>query len=86
MKLKKVNPGSDDEKKYYLLTNCTLFIPDVGIGEVPVHCAWEINHVAEELRFQSYDNLPGEDFPEESEYIDFQVEQAEIRTDPVIPM
>lgn len=79
-------PGGDEDKKYYLLTNCTLFVPDIGINDIPAHCAWEINHVADELRFQSFDNLPGEDYPEESEYIDFQVEQAEIRTDSVIPM
>lgn len=78
-------PGGEGTGNVYLLTDCTAFIEGIA-KTVDLKCAWDINHVAKELEFQSFDNIPNEEYPETDEYLKFQVEKAEVREDEPIPM
>lgn len=78
-------PGNNVKENFYLLTDCKAFIAGV-IGEVDLKCAWDVNHIAEELEFQSDDNIAGEVYPEKIDYVRFQAAEAARRTDPVYEM
>jgi hypothetical protein len=80
-----VIPGQNIKENFYVLSDCKAYIE--GIREkVDLKCAWDINHLAEELEFQSNDNLPGEIYPDKDTYLRFQIEEAEKRTDAVYEM
>jgi hypothetical protein len=78
-------PGDNVKENFYLLTDCKAFVAGV-IGEVDLKCAWDVNHIAEELEFQSDDNIAGEIYPEKIDYVKFQAKEAARRTDPVYEM
>jgi hypothetical protein len=80
-----VIPGQNIKENFYVLTDCLIHIDQIK-EDIPIKCAWDINHLAEELEFQSNDNLPGELYPDKDTYIQFQVDEAEIRTDPLFEM
>ena len=80
-----VIPGQNIKDNFYVLTDCMIHIDQIT-QDIPIKCAWDINHLAEELEFQSNDNLPGELYPDKDSYIQFQVDEAEIRTDPLFEM
>ncbi len=72
-------PGGDTGGNVYLLTDCVARID--GIDEQTLKCAWDIDYISKEVEFQSYDNLPGEEYPDTMEYLNFHIDEAENRTD-----
>jgi hypothetical protein len=76
-------PTGGDNGKIYVLTNCGILVD--GYAK-KAKCAWDVDYMAEELEFQSNDNLPGEAYPEKMDYLDFHIKEAESREDPVFEM
>jgi len=77
-------PKEDDSGDVYVLTDCSVYIE--GLSTQSVKCAWDISYIAEELEFQSNDNIPGEDYPSKSDYLDFHITESENRTDTPLSM
>jgi hypothetical protein len=78
-------PGENEKENFYVLTSCRVHIE--GVTPDPrVQCAWDVNHLGEEVEFQSNDNIPGEVYPDKDSYIRYQVKKAEERTDEVYEM
>jgi len=76
-------PARGDSGKVYVLTDCDILVD----GELEgVKCAWDINYIADELEFQSRDNVPGELYPDKMEYLEFHVRESEVRSDEVYKM
>jgi hypothetical protein len=76
-------PKEDKSGDTYVLTDC---IADVDGKRTTLKCAWDIRYIVDEVEFQATDNLPGEEYPDTMEYLDFQVHEAENRTDQPIVM
>jgi hypothetical protein len=76
-------PGEDESGDTYVLTDC---IADVDGKRTTLKCAWDIRYIVDEVEFQSADNLPGEEYPDTMEYLEFQINEAENRTDDPIVM
>jgi hypothetical protein len=72
-------PGEDTGGGVYVLTDCVARVE--GVGEQNLKCAWDIEYIAKEVEYQSYDNLPGEDYPDTMEYLNFHINEAENRTE-----
>lgn len=70
--------GDGGHGDVYVLTDCTAEIS--GVGPVDLQCAWDISYISEELEFQSVDNIPGEDYPDKEDYINFHINESENRT------
>jgi hypothetical protein len=76
-------PSGGSSNKVYALTDCVVY---VGWKKEDVKCAWDVDYIAQELEFQSNDNIPGEPYPSKRDYLDFHVREAENRTDEVYKM
>ncbi len=76
-------PSGGGSNKVYALTDCVVY---VGGKEEDVKCAWDVDYIAQELEFQSNDNIPGEPYPSKRDYLDFHVREAENRSDDVYDM
>ena len=76
--------GETDKKNIYLLTDCDADIEGVGIKTL--QCAWDIDYIAKEVEFQANDNIPGEEYPDTMDYLEFHVEESENRSVEPIPM
>jgi hypothetical protein len=77
-------PTDNESSKIYLLTDCEAYIE--GAGNQSLKCAWDIDYISKELEFQSYDNLPSEDYPDKMEYINFHIKESKNREEGPISM
>ena len=76
--------GQDRYGDVYVLTDCTANID--GAEDVALKCAWDISYVADEVEFQSMDNIPGEEYPSREEYVRFHISESENRTEEPLSM
>ena len=72
------SPSDSKDSDIYVLTDCVARIEGIATSKT-LKCAWDVNYIAKELQFQSVDNVPGEEYPDTMEYMDFHIYESENR-------
>ncbi len=74
------SPAESSDGDIYILTDCVAAIEGIGTPRT-LKCAWDVDYIAKELQFQSVDNIPGEEYPDTMEYMDFHIYESENRNE-----